>query len=407
MDNSPGPLGITTIWGAGVDTYSASGWNGREAMITFETGPIRPPSEAQSILLRITRSCHWNRCAFCPVYKHEPYCIRKVDEIKRDIDAMAATADRVRHRLDACCGTKAVVDAVESLRRDEAVDVDCARLMAFWMFHGLQSVFLQDADALVLRTEHLVEILNHLRAAFPTITRITSYARAKTISRKSPDELKALRAAGLNRLHIGMESGSNAVLSLVRKGVTQEEQIRSGRQVMGARIELSEYFMPGLGGRDLSGEHAVESAAVLAAVNPTFIRIRSTIPVPGTPLHRMMTEGRWAPLTEEEKVVEIRACLERLDGNTGTVQSDHMMNLLEDVAGRLPGDKQQMLEPIERFLKMNAPDREAFIVGRRIGRYRYVSDYVPSLDVEMVRRDLIGRFGTLERAILEILASFV
>jgi hypothetical protein len=84
-----------------------------------------------------------------------------------------------------------------------------------------------------------------------------------------------------------------------------------------------------------------------------------------------------------------------------------MMNLLEDVAGRLPGDKQQMLEPIERFLKMNAPDREAFIVGRRIGRYRYVSDYVPSLDVEMVRRDLIGRFGTLERAILEILASFV
>jgi radical SAM superfamily enzyme YgiQ (UPF0313 family) len=266
-------------------------------MIAFETGRIRPPSEAQSILLRITRSCHWNSCAFCPVYKHEQYSIRKVDEIKRDLDAMAAVADRIRRRMDGACGVGAdrakAVDAIEGLDRDDTVDVDCAQLMAMWMFHGLRSVFLQDADALVLRTEQLVEILNHLRAAFPTVTRITSYSRAKTVSRKSPDELKALRAAGLNRIHVGMESGSDAVLSLMQKGVTQEEHIRSGRQVVAAEIELSEYFMPGLGGQDLSAEHAVESATVLNAVNPTFIRIRTTVPVPGTPLHRMMTEGRW------------------------------------------------------------------------------------------------------------------
>lgn len=113
------------------------------------------------------------------------------------------------------------------------------------------------------------------------------------------------------------------------------------------------------------------------------------------------------PLTEEEKVRELRTCLERLDGITSTVQSDHMMNLLEDVAGRLPGDKQRMLEPIDRFLNMNPPDREAFIVGRRIGRYRYVSDYAPSADVEMVRRELIDRFGTTERGIMAIVANFV
>ncbi len=196
-------------------------------------------------------------------------------------------------------------------------------------------------------------------------TRITSYARSKTLSRKSPDELKSLRAAGLNRIHTGMESGSDAVLSLMHKGVTQEEQIRSGRQVVAAGIELSEYFMPGLGGQDLSGEHAVESANVLNAVNPTFIRIRTTVPVPGTPLHRMMTDGQWMPMTEEEKVRELRACLERLDGITSTVQSDHMMNLLEDMAGRLPDDRQRMIEPIDRFLNMNPSDREAFIVGRR------------------------------------------
>jgi hypothetical protein len=312
-----------------------------------------------------------------------------VEDIKEDIDAMAAIADGIRRRIDA------------------RADGDCARQMAFWMHHGLQSLFLQDADALVLRTEQLVEILNYVRAAFPTITRITSYARAKTVSRKSLDELKALRAAGLNRLHIGMESGSDAVLTLVQKGVTQEEQIRSGRHVMAAGIELSEYFMPGLGGRELSEEHAVESAKVLVAVNPTFIRIRSTVPVPGTPLHRMMTEGKWTPLTEEEKVREIKTCLGCLDGVTSTVQSDHIMNLLEDVAGTLPDDKQRMLEPIDRFLSLEPSDREAFIVGRRIGRYRYVSDFVPSHDVEMVRRELVSQFGTVDRAILEILPNYI
>lgn len=380
-------------------------------MISFETGPVRPPSEATSILLRITRSCHWNKCVFCPVYKHQPFSIRTVDEIKRDIDAMAAIADRLRQRIDARCEAKAdraaVVDAVNSLDRDGEVQSDCARQVAFWICHGLQSVFLQDADALVLRTEHLVEILNHVRAAFPTIGRITSYARAKTVSRKSPEELESLRAAGLNRIHVGMESGSDAVLALMQKGVTQEEQIRSGRQVMAAGIELSEYFMPGLGGREFSPEHAAESAAVLNAVNPTFIRLRSTVPVPRTPLHRMMTDGSWTPLTDEEKVREIKAFLERLDGIASTVQSDHIMNLLEDVGGTLPGDKQRMLEPIDRFLSMSPSDRECFTVGRRIGRYRYVSDYAPSLEVELIRRELVSRFGTLEKGILEIMADFV
>jgi hypothetical protein len=157
----------------------------------------------------------------------------------------------------------------------------------------------------------------------------------------------------------------------------------------------------------LSGRHAVESAAVLAAVNPTFIRIRSTVPVPGTPLHRMMTEGRWMPLTEEEKVGEIRGCLERLDGITSIVQSAYIMNLLEDVAGKLPDDKQRILEPIDRFLSMNPPDREAFIVGRRTGRYRYLSDYVPSPEVETIRQHLVDRYGTVDRGIQEILTNFI
>lgn len=380
-------------------------------MNCFETGPIRPPSEAGSILLRLTRNCHWNKCAFCPVYKGERFSIRKVDEVKRDIDAMSAIADRIRGRSNGRCrgwgDRTSIIEAVRGLDLGDGEHRECVRQVAFWLAQGMRNMFLQDADALVLRTEQLVEILQYARAVFPTIERITTYARAQTVSRKSPDELKALRAAGLNRIHIGMESGSDAVLSLVQKGVTQDEQIRAGRNVMAAGIELSEYFMPGLGGRELSDRHAVESAAVLSAVNPTFIRLRSTVPVPGTPLHDMMAEGRWAPLTEEEKVREIRLCIERLEGITSTVQSDHIMNLLEGVAGTLPNGKRQILELIDRFLNMDPADREAFIVGRRMVRYRDLSDYVPANEVEMIRRDLVARFGSVERGILEILPSFV
>lgn len=380
-------------------------------MSRFETGPIRPPSEAGSILLRLTRNCHWNKCAFCPVYKGERFSIRKVDDVKSDIDAMAAIADRIRGRSDGVVvgrgGRAAVVEAVRGLEFGDEWDRECARQVAFWLSRGMRNLFLQDADALVHRTDDLVAILEYVRATFPTIDRITTYARAQTVSRKSLDELRALRAAGLSRIHIGMESGSDAVLTLVQKGVTREQQIRSGRLVMAAGIALSEYFMPGLGGRELSEDHVCESAEVLSAVNPTFIRLRSTVPIRGTPLHDMMAAGRWSPLTEDEKVREIRCFLERLDGITSTVQSDHVMNLLEGVAGKLPHDKELMLAMIDRFLDMAPDDREAFTVGRRIGRYRDVSDYIPAPDVDMIRRDLACQFGSVERGILEILASFV
>jgi len=333
--------------------------------------------------------------------------MRKVDEVKRDIDAMLAMAEAIRGGGNGSGGRAAIVEAVWALERDAGQHRECLRQVAFWMTQGMRSLFLQDADALVLKTEDLLEILRYARAAFPTIGRITTYARAQTVGRKSLDELKALRAAGLDRIHIGMESGSDAVLSLVHKGTTKEAQIRAGRNVMAAGIELSEYFMPGLGGRQLSDEHAEESATVLSAIDPTFIRLRSTVPVPGTPLHDMMVAGRWSPLTEEERVREIRRWLEGLEGITSTVQSDHFMNLLEDVGGKLPGDKPRMLGLIDDFLGMDAPDREAFTVGRRVGRYRYLSDYSPAPEVERIRGDLTAKFGSIEKAILEILPEVI
>ncbi len=380
-------------------------------MTCFELGPIRPPSEAQSILLRLTRNCHWNKCAFCPVYKGQRFSMRKVDEIKGDIDVMAGIAETIYRELNRLYPDRrdnsAVVHVIDTIDFGEGIDQGCARQVAFWMYHGMTSLFLQDADALVLRTPDLLEILNYVREKFPTIERITTYSRAQTISRKTPDELRSLRQAGLNRIHIGMETGSDTVLSLVNKGVTREEQTRAGRNVVAAGFELSEYFMPGLGGTEHSDENAVESARVLSAVNPTFIRIRSTIPVPGTPLHDMMTAGTWTPLTEVEKVREIRLFIEHLEGITSTVQSDHIMNLLEEVEGVLPGDKAAMAGVIDRFLAMPPDDRESFIVGRRIGRYRYLSDYVHLTEVENIKAEIKRQFGSIDRGILEILTNYI
>jgi len=374
-------------------------------------GPIRPPSEAQSILLRLTRNCHWNKCAFCPVYKNQQFSMRKADEIRRDIDVMSGIADTIYRELNRRYPDRKdnspVVHVIKDIDFGEGVDQGCARQVAFWIYHGMKSLFLQDADALVLRTGDLLEILNYVREKFPTIERITTYSRAQTISRKTPEELRALRQAGLNRIHIGMETGADEVLALVNKGVTQEEQIRAGRNVVDAGFELSQYFMPGLGGQEFTAENAVESAKVLSRVNPTFIRIRSTIPVPGTPLHDMMEQGKWTTLTEEEKVREIRLFIEKLEGITSTVQSDHIMNLLEDVEGTLPGDKDRMLKVIDSFLEMGLDDRESFTVGRRIGRYRYLSDYVQLFEVENIKREIIRQYGSIDRGILEILTNFI
>lgn len=380
-------------------------------MSCFELGPIRPPSEAQSVLLRLTRNCHWNKCAFCPVYKGQPFSMRKVDEIRHDIDVMSGIAEAITRELDRRHPDRrdnsAVVHVIKDIDFGGDIDQGCVRQVAFWLYHGMKSLFLQDADALVLRTGDLVEILNYVREKFPTIERITTYSRAQTVSRRTPEELRALRRAGLNRIHIGLETGADEVLALVNKGVTQEEQIRAGRNAVDAGFELSQYFMPGLGGKELTAENAAESAKVLSRVNPTFIRIRSTIPVPGTPLHDMMKEGAWTPLTEEEKVREIRLFLEKLEGITSTVQSDHIMNLLEDVEGTLPGDRDRMLGVIDEFLAMGPDDRESFIVGRRIGRYRYCSDYVQLSEVENIKREIIRQYGSIDRGILEILTNFI
>ncbi len=375
---------------------------------SFEIGPIRPPSEAYSILLRITRNCPWNRCAFCSTYRDQKFSRRTVDEIKADIDGMHSIALRlseasVRQGLDGRVSEEVLTEA----RADDPTPESYYRQVAFWMQYGMRTVFLQDANSLIMNTQDLVEILRHLKARFPFIERVTSYARAKTVSKKSPEELSELRAAGLTRLHIGMESGCDGVLELISKGVTAEEHILAGRKAMDAGFDLSEYYMPGLGGESFSRENALESARVLSAINPTFIRLRSTVPLPGTPLADIMAAGEWVPLSEDGKVREIRLFVENLGDITSTIKSDHMMNLLEDVEGSMPADRGRILSVIDRYLGMSIDDRESFIIGRRLGLYRLLSDFGRDGQVEAVKRELKSRFGSVDAAVMELLKNYI
>lgn len=377
-------------------------------MYSFEVGPIRPPSEAESILLRLTRNCPWNRCAFCHTYKDRKFSIRKIDEIKHDIESIRFMAHLLQETAVPDGDPALDIDVMISrLATANAIDPGLLAQVAFWLARGMKSIFLQDADSMVMKAAWVVEILEAAREAFPGVRRITTYARAKTISRKTQEEVSALGKAGLNRVHIGMESGSDAVLELIQKGVTAAEQIDAGIKVKTAGCELSEYFMPGIGGASLSEENAIASAAVLSRIDPDFIRIRSVVPLPGTPLAQLIDDDRWTPQGEVEKVVELRRFIENLSGIRSRVVSDHIMNLLEDVEGKLPEDRERMLAIIDSFLGMDPDARENFIVGRRLGRFRFLSDYEEREDIDRMKQMIQERYGNVDAAMREIMTNYI
>ena len=201
----------------------------------FEQGPIRPPSESNSLLIRVTRNCPWNRCTFCGLYKGQPFSRRPVAHVLRDIDTVRGFVESLQSGADI---------SPHGLDWNEQMAFYAARN---WLMGGAKSVFLQDSNSLIIKPQDLVCILEYLRAAFPHIERITSYARSHTIARISDADLAAIADSGLNRIHIGLESGSDAVLARVKKGADSKVHTVAGLRVKKAGIELSEYYMPGLG----------------------------------------------------------------------------------------------------------------------------------------------------------------
>jgi len=343
--------------------------------LSFEQGPIRPPSEAKSLLIRVTRNCPWNKCAFCRTYQKKKFELRPVAEIKEDIRQARAIADEIKALSWKCGAAGEVTDAVVRLIYNEGSGYnDCYRSVCAWLYWGGTSAFLQDANSLILKTDDLVEILSFLRDQFPSLERITSYCRSKTAARKSATELQRLREAGLSRIHIGLESGYDPLLKFINKGTTAADHIEGGKRVVDAGISLCAYIIPGLGGNRWSGEHAVATAEVINAINPDFVRLRSLQAVKGTGLYELMQNGEFVPGEDEDTLKEIRLFIEHLSGVQSTLVSDHILNLLEELEGKLPEEKERLLSVIDSYFSLPQTDRMVFRLGRRQGIYRHLSD---------------------------------
>jgi radical SAM superfamily enzyme YgiQ (UPF0313 family) len=281
----------------------------------YDFPPFRPPSEANSLLLRVTRGCPWNKCTFCSMYKSTKFEIRDLSEVLSDIElAKNLYSDRVR------------------------------------------TVFIGDSNSLVVKTEVLVEVFRSLYAAFPQIERVTSYARAKTLVKKPVEDLVRIRQAGLTRLHVGLETGDREILEEIKKGATPEEMVEGGQKAMQAGFEYSLYVLLGIGGEDRWEQHAKGSAEVLNQIDPHFIRVRTLIPQPDSSLHQALVEGRF-PLTSPETILKETLLLIKGLEVTSHFLSDHVSNLLL-LDGKLPQEKERMMKMIEDALGRLREDTE-------------------------------------------------
>jgi histone acetyltransferase (RNA polymerase elongator complex component) len=339
----------------------------------FEQGPIRPPSEAYSLLVRVTRNCPWNHCTFCPIYKGKRFSLRPAAHVKHDIDMVYKFVEILKSLADDS-GRISRSRMSEVAEQTDHTEMPAFQAAIHWFSGGMRSIFIQDANSLIIKPADLVDILTHLKKRFYWVERITSYARSHTIARISDENLTAIRDAGLDRIHIGLESGSDQVLKAVRKGTTKEQHIKAGIKVKKAGMELSEYVIPGLGGKALSEIHATETADALNRINADFIRLR-TLAIPGgIPLYDDWASGKFQKPTDLEMVEEILLLIELLEGVTSVIKSDHVLNLFQEVEGKLPQDKDRMIQVLRTFLSM-PPERQcAYQVGRRAGFFSSLSD---------------------------------
>ncbi len=280
---------------------------------TYDFPFFRPPSEAGSLLLRVTRGCPWNRCAFCPMYKDVKFEKRSVKAVKRDIDTAKVYS-----------GGK------------------------------VETVFIGDSDSPVIKTDELCAMLGHLHGAFPSLTRVTSYARAQTLKHKSLESLTRIRGSGLTRLHIGLETGNARLLAQIKKGASPETMIRACTKAKDAGFEVSLYVLLGIGGEANWQEHASETAKVLNRIDPDFIRVRTLVPQPGTLVYHWWREGSFEMPGPETILREQKALIEDLTV-TSQYLSDHISNYAP-INGNLPDDRATMLSTIDEALDRLSKD---------------------------------------------------
>lgn len=391
----------------------------------FEICSIRPPTENYSLTFRLTRNCYWRQCAFCPVYKFGArFSKRRIEEVKEDIRNAKLIDDlildeglggrlydgdgsprvaRLLHKIRETQGSPAFSE--EEPKQEIPQDLD-PRLFWFlswfkdkprledslnhvlaWRLGGARTCFMGDADSLILKPGFITEAIHHIKGHFPSIERFTVYGRTRTAARvRTLEELKSFRNAGLDRVHFGLESGSDQVLKFMRKGVTRGEHVEGGVKVKEAGLSCSVYVMPGLGGLRWSEAHARDTAEVITRISPAYVRIRSLQIFPQTPLEKAVHHGEFTEASEEQVVKEIRIMVEEINTDTEMV-SDSASNLL-NINGRLPHDRPAMLKRIDEYLSLSSREKRLFSVNSRL-------------------QSFMGQYGGLTEDILDALRPFI
>lgn len=271
----------------------------------------RPPSEFDSLIIQATIGCPHNRCSFCNMYSDRKFRIRPVKEIIEDLELARA-----------------------KLGKD------------------VKKIFFGDGNTILMKTEDLLKLLHHSSKLFPNLKRITMYGSAQYINLKALDEFVKLREAGLSRIHCGMESGDNDVLKLMNKGFTNEDMLKAGTLIKKANIDLSLYYIVGLGGTDLSKKHAINSSKLINQINPDFIRLRTLIPFKNTPLYELYRENKFQLLNGHDALKETKLFVENLEDVTSCFLSDHVLNHC-NINGKLPEDKDKILKEIDNRLSLD------------------------------------------------------
>jgi len=273
----------------------------------YEGNIIRPPSEADSILLQVTVGCSRNKCTFCGTYAGERF------RIKPDETIMADIAFAARH---------------------------CRRQ---------RRVFLCDGDALIIPQKRLLTILSEIRRQLPWVTRVGAYANAKSLKMKDPGELEQLKEHGLGILYMGLETGDDVTLKRINKGATAQTMIEEGRKARKAGMKLSVTVLLGIAGRDRSQVHAEATGRALTALDPDYVGALSLMLIPGTPLHDDWQAGRFVLIEPDEMLAELRTMIAHTDLSQGLFHANHASNYLP-VKARMPKDKEATLALIDDAL---------------------------------------------------------
>ncbi len=272
----------------------------------YEGIVIRPPSEAESLILQVTLGCSHNRCTFCPTYKGRRFQIKDLDRIKEEIDEMAP------------CGP-------------------------------FRKVFLADGDALIIPQDRLIAILQYLKERVPGLRRVGLYGNAKSILRKSVEELRALKALKLGIVYLGVETGDQTLLEKVRKGASYEQMVEAGRRVKEAGITLSATVLLGVGGVEHGQQHALATAKILSDIDPDFASALTLMVVPGTPLHEEMESGRFRLPSPFQLLEELGTLIAHTHFTNCYFTSNHASNYLP-IKARLPRDKEAVVRLIQKVV---------------------------------------------------------